>query len=424
VRNITVRDSRESSTRESSTPESSSKWLTSNLLVLCAVSFFQDAASEMLYPVLPIFVTTTLGAPVVAVGVIDGIVEGVAALSKWRAGVNADRRHNRRRFVAIGYGLAAVGKSIVAAAWVWPIVLLGRGVDRLGKGIRDAPRDALLVHGIPEMHRGKAFGIHRTFDSAGAVAGPLVGLFLYRAMNQRVRPVLWVAIVPAIVSVLLVAAVRENRSDLPSLDAVTRDSPSNQRSGARGLAPPVRKIISVLTCFSVVNIPVSLLLLRAKSLGLSVTSVIAAYVLVNVVYTVVSFPAGVLADRLHPAILLGAGLLAFACCCTGLALITDAVWVWPLFASFGLFVAATDGVAKAWISSLVSQEAQARTLGVFAGCWSGGTLIAGVTAGMLWGRTGRVPLLCAGAGAFVVALVLLVGRASFDESRHGEPGKL
>jgi hypothetical protein len=152
----------------------SERWLTRNLKIVSGVSFLQDAASELLYPILPIFLTVTLGAPAAVVGVVEGLAEGAASVTKVAAGRLSDR-YPRRRLIATGYGLAALGKVLVAVAWAWPAVLAGRCVDRLGKGVRGAPRDALIAADVPPEARGRAFGFHRAMDTAGAVVGPLIG---------------------------------------------------------------------------------------------------------------------------------------------------------------------------------------------------------------------------------------------------------
>jgi len=192
------------------------------------VSFLQDAASELLYPILPIFLTVTLGAPVAVVGAVEGAAEGVAALTKFAAGRLADRRR-KRPLIAIGYGLAAIGKLILAAAGTWPVVLAARCVDRLGKGVRGAPRDALLMVGA---------------DPAGAVVGPAVGLGLYELFDHQIRPLLLIAVIPAVLSVLLVRAVRENHQPTT---AGARPEPI---ASPAVLPPRLRALIAALTVFS------------------------------------------------------------------------------------------------------------------------------------------------------------------------------
>jgi len=170
--------------------------------------------------VLPIFLTVTLGAPAAVVGIVEGVAEGAASLTKLLAGRVADRRA-KRPLIAAGYGLAALGRVVIAVAAIWPVVLAGRVIDRLGKGIRGAPRDALLVVGVPASARGRAFGLHRAMDTAGAVVGPLLGLAAYQLLDQQIRPLLYLAIIPAVLSVLLIRAVRETptRADTGTPDS-------------------------------------------------------------------------------------------------------------------------------------------------------------------------------------------------------------
>ena len=210
-------------------------WLTPNVRTLSGVSFLQDAASELLYPVLPIFLTTTLGAPVAAVGIIEGAAEGVAAATKLVAGRLGDTRA-RRPLITLGYGLAAVGKVLSALAVLWPVVLAGRAVDRVGKGIRGAPRDALLTVDADPTARGRIFGFHRAADTAGAVVGPALGLGLYELLNHQIRPLLAIAVIPAILSVLLIRAVHED-SRRDAARAYT-PGPGGPRSPGRRLCRP------------------------------------------------------------------------------------------------------------------------------------------------------------------------------------------
>jgi len=375
-------------------------WLSRNLIVLCAVSFAQDAASELLYPILPIFLTVTLGAPVAVVGAVEGLAEGAASVSRLLSGRLADRRA-KRPLIAAGYGLAALGKVIVAVAFAWPVVLLGRVVDRLGKGIRGAPRDALLVVGVPLGARGRAFGLHRAMDTAGAVVGPLLGLAGYELLHHHLRPLLALAVVPAVISVTLVRLVREG----PAVPA---------RAGRTVTAEPLPReywrTLAVLVAFSLVNFPDALVLLRVAELSHSVVFVILAYVAYNAVYAAASYPAGALADRLGPRRVIAVGLLCFAVTYGGLGLATSTAAVWPLLAVYGFFAASTDGVGKAWISSLAPAGAQGRVQGLYQGLIGGGALVAGVWAGLAWHGDGRGPLLASGCVAVLLAAVVAAPR--------------
>jgi MFS family permease len=377
-------------------------WLTPNVRTLSAVSFLQDSASELIYPVLPIFLTVTLGAPAAAVGAVEGVAEAIAAMSKLLLGRLADGRR-KRPFIAAGYALAAVGKVLVSVASVWPVVLAGRGVDRVGKGIRGAPRDALLMVDVPVAQRGRVFGFHRAADTAGAVVGPALGLALYELLDHRLRPLLLIAVVPAVLSVLLVAAVREG----PVPPAVRRDAEATR------LPPELRRLLVLLVLFGLVNVPDALLLLRAHDLGLSTGGVLVAYIAFNVVYAVGAYPAGALSDRLPRHLVFALGLVLFAVGFLGLGLATHAWLVFVFLPLYGGFAACTDGVGKAWVSSLAPEHAQARAQGTYQGLSGGAVLVAGLWAGLAWGDDGSVPLVVAGACAVVLAGVVAVRGRGF-----------
>ncbi len=376
-------------------------WLSRNLAVLSAVSLLQDAASELLYPILPIFLTTVLGAPAAVVGVVEGLAEGVSAVVKVISGRFADR-FRPRPLIGVGYGLAAVGKVLVAAATAWPVVLAGRCVDRIGKGVRGTPRDALIAVGVPAAARGRAFGFHRAMDTTGAVVGPLVGLVGYELLHHRIRPLLVIAVVPAVASAALVAAVRQ---------PARAGTPATQPWGVRGLPVRYWRVVLALTAFGLVNFPDALLLLRLHQIGFTVPAVIGAYVVYNAVYAVLSYPAGAVADRRSPAVVFGAGLVLFAVAYTGLGSTRSHLVAWLLLAGYGGFTALTDGVGKAWISGLLPAADQGSGQGFYQGLSGLAVLVAGLWAGLAWGRDGTVPLIVSGVSAAVLAAVLLVTAA-------------
>ncbi|MEV0740388.1 MFS transporter [Streptomyces sp. NPDC050549] len=375
-------------------------WLTRNVKVLCGVSFLQDAASELLYPILPIFLTVVLGAPPAVVGAIEGAAEGAASLTKVAAGRLADR-FARRPLIGAGYGLAAVGKLLIALATAWPLVLVARVTDRLGKGMRGAPRDALLVEGVPHGQRGKVFGLHRAADTAGAVVGPLVGLVLYEALDHRLRPLFWIAVIPAVASVALVAAVRDPRTAQAGSSAAR-----TARTPWRSLPRPYWRVLGVLLVFNLVNFPDALLLLRAHDLGLSTAGVVGAYAVYNLVYAALSYPAGALSDRLPRPLVFATGLFFFAVGYLGLGLIHSPWAVFVVLPLYGGFAACTDGVGKAWISTLVADHQQGSAQGLYQGATGAAVLVAGVWAGLAWGADGHLPLLVSGAVGLVLAGVL------------------
>jgi MFS family permease len=385
------------------------------VVVLSLVSLSQDAASELLYPVLPLLLTGVLGAPAVVVGLVEGVAEGAAALTKYLAGTFSDR-WRRRPLVFLGYGLAAVGKVVVAMATVWPMVLVGRVTDRVGKGVRGAPRDALLAEDASERQLGRVFGFHRAMDTLGAVIGPLLGLAVLAVTDGNVRVALWVAVVPAVVSVVLVAFTRERRvashesrsEPSPEASSEPASEPAARQRRAR-LPQDLRVVIALLTVIALVNFPDALVLLRVSQTGFDATGVVAVYVLYNLVYAAASLPAGMLADRLPRARVYAVGLACFAVGYTGLGLVSGGWAVVVLMTVYGGFNAFTDGVGKAWVSALVRPESRGRAQGVFQGLGGGAVLLAGLWAGLLWdvgAGSGAVPLVVAGLAGAVAAVVM------------------
>ena len=382
------------------------QWLTRNLLVLTLVSLFQDAASELLYPLLPLLLTGVLAAPPVVLGIIEGVADATSGVTRYVAGRWSDRR-GRKPFIGAGYGLAAVGKALVAVATVWPMVLVGRVVDRFGKGVRSSPRDALIAASTAPEHRGRAFGFHRTGDTLGAVIGPLLGLWALSAMHNNLHHALWWAVVPAVISALLVVLVRDH----------VGPSKPNQVEGAKApvahdhtpLPREFGRVTTMLVIIAVVNFSDVLILLRVVDLGYSTTKVVLAYVLFNTVYTLGSYPAGVLTDTWPRARVYAVGLVAFSVGYLGLGLSHGGWTVFACIAVYGLFPAFTDGVGKAWIASLVPTEHLGRAQGVYQGLNSGAVLVAGLWAGLLWKvgpGDGKVPLLVSGACGIVAAAVV------------------
>lgn len=391
-------------------------WLTRNLAVLTLVSLLQDTASELLYPLLPLLVTGVLAAPPVVLGVIEGVADATAGLARYVAGRWSDRR-GRKGLIGAGYTLAAVGKALVAAAAVWQLVLVGRVVDRLGKGIRSAPRDALIAASVPPEALGRAFGFHRAGDSLGAVIGPLLGLAALAALDDDLHAALWIAVVPATMSALLVGLVRDRPVSAAREPAGSGRVP---RVGRSPLPSRFWLVTGALVATALVNFSDVLLLLRVSELGFSATEVVLGYVVFNLVYTLGAYPAGALADRWPPSLVYAVGLLAFAVGYLGLGLAEGGPAVFVLLAVYGLFPAFTDGVGKAWISSLVAEPHRGRAQGVFQGVTSGAVLVAGLWAGLLWGAgpgAGVVPLVVAGIGALVAALALVGATLSRRQRR-------
>ncbi|MDX6640994.1 MAG: hypothetical protein QOF12_2005 [Solirubrobacteraceae bacterium] len=388
-----------------------------NVKVLSAVSFLQDAASDLVYPVLPLFITQTLGAPPSVLGLIEGVAEGTAAIGKVVSGRLADR-FRRKPLIAIGYSISALGKPLIAAAGPWGVVLLARFVDRAGKGVRTSPRDALIAADTPPEIRGRAFGFHRAADSAGAVLGPLLGLGLYELLSHRLRPLFVLAAIPAVLSVACIALVREHPpGEDPSLP---RPATARPAVPLRELPPAYWRVVGLLALFAVVNFSDALVLLRANDLGLGFVGITLAYALYNVVYSGLSLPAGIVSDRRSRRTVFVWGLVPFVVAYVGLGLATSSAWVWVLLPIYGAFTALTDGVARAWVADLLPARALGTGTGVYQGLTGVGALLAGVWAGLAWGHDGRLPLILSGSAAALLAVVLLAD--SRRDASLGGPG--
>jgi MFS family permease len=377
------------------------------------VSFFQDAASELLYPVLPLFVTGTLGASPAIVGLIEGVAEGTAAVGKAVFGRLADS-FRRRPLIALGYGVSSLAKPVIGLAGGWPLVLGARFVDRLGKGARTAPRDALIVADTPAGDRGRAFGFHRAADTAGAVLGPLMGLGLYELLDHRLRPLFLIAFVPAAISVALIAFVREH----PPSPAREASAPPAVKDLER-LPRHYWRVVAFLALFGLMNFSDAFIILRAKALGLGFVAIVLAYALYNVSYAALSYPAGAISDRMPRRIVFAVGLAIFAVAYGGLGLASSGWLVWILLPLYGAYTALTDGVGKAWVSDLLPAGRVGTGLGLYQGLTGGCALVAGIWAGLAWNGSGRTPLLVSGVLVGALAVGLLVAGRRLERDARG-----
>src|ERR671937_43378 len=378
-----------------------------NVRALSWVSFANDAASELAYPVVPLFLTVTLGAPVAAVGLIEGVAEGIAVGLRGAAGWLSDRWGERRLpWVGGGYGGPAIRRNFVAPPPHWGWVLTGRVVDRLGKGARTAPRDALIRDSTPAPLLGAAFGYHRALDTAGAVVGPLSAVALLAA-GLSFRSVLWFAVVPGFVALLLLRAVREAPRGTTDPVVVTDGAP---------LPRAFWMVLASWVVFSVGNSSDVFLLLRAKNLGLGTTMVVLAYAAYNVVSSGLSWPLGALSDRYRRELVLGGGLLVFGLVYLGFAVAPGGWAVWPLFAVYGAYIAATDGIARAWVADQVPGRAIGAAFGVFSAATGGALLLASIAAGLLWSHVAPAAPFVLGASGDGLALALLL---AFSSTRPG-----
>ncbi len=373
-----------------------------NVFVLGIVSFFADIASEMVYPLIPIFLTSVLGAPVAALGVIEGVAEGTASALKMASGWVSDRMHRRKPLVVLGYASSALGKLGLAVSVVWPMVLGARVVDRFGKGVRTSPRDALIADSTPKEAYGRAFGYHRALDTMGAVAGPLAGLALVWALGEDegdLRLIFGLSVIPGLLSVAALMAVR----DRP-------DHAAGKGEGGTIRDAPLAfwLVLGALLLFAIGNSSDAFLILRSKDLGLGLTMVILSYVLFNAVYGVLAGPLGSVSDRVGRRPALVAGLLIFAGVYFGMAAAGTEALVWPLFALYGVYMALTEGVSKAFVADVAPERSRGSLMGVYNASVGLATVFASIVAGVLWQEVAPgAPFLMGGAAALAAAALLL-----------------
>ncbi len=354
-----------------------------NVFLLGLVSFFNDVASEMIYPIVPIFLTAVLGTPVAIVGLIEGFAEFTASISKFLFGYISDYFQKRKPFVALGYSFGAISKVLIGLATTWPLVLFARFIDRTGKGLRTAARDSLLLENTTPTNKGFIFGFHRAFDSLGAVFGPLIALVLLDIFKDNMRQVFYIASIPATIGVLLLLwLVKEKKKD-------EKIYPRKfVKLSWKAISPKLRLFLIVNFLFAIGNSSDAFLLLQAKNLDMTTTLVVLVYVLYNVSQTIFATPAGQLADKIGSRKVFTGGMLVFAVVYLLFGLVTNPVWLWILFPIYGIYIAATDGVSKAYIANFVTKEESGTFFGLQQTLIAIAGFLASVVGGLLWSKIG------------------------------------
>ncbi len=376
--------------------------VTRPVFLLSIVSFLTDISSEMIYPLVPLFLTSALGAPLAAVGLIEGVAESAASVLRTVSGWLSDRLRARKPLIVLGYSLSAAAKPLMAAAYVWPTALGVRFLDRAGKGIRTAPRDALIADVTVEEYRGRAFGFHRAVDTLGAVVGPAIGLGLLAVLDQDFRLVFLLAGIPALGGVALLTVLRERPPQMQAGERV------KQRTPLRELGTQFYVFLGVGLVFALGNSSDAFLILRSKDIGLSNSEAISAYILFNVTYALAATPAGIASDRLGRRNLIGVGFLLFALVYLGFGLNGWKASVWPLFGVYGFYMALTEGVGRALVSDVVRADDRATALGIYTGAMGGMILVSSVLAGALWDQIDASAPFFLGGVTALAALALLL----------------
>jgi MFS family permease len=387
--------------------------LNSSVRVLGWVSFLNDVATEMIYPLLPDFLTRVLGAGPEALGLIEGVAQSAASLANMGAGALSDRIRRRKPLVVAGYALAAVVRPLVAFASRWSQVLAIRFADRIGKGIRSSPRDALIAGLVPQERRGRAFGFQRAMDNAGALVGPLIAAFLLKFWIHEERTVFLLAFIPGVLTVfLLVVAVPESTRVVAAKVALP--------TSPRRLPRAFWVALMIFVVFTFANSTDAFLLLRARDAGIPLWQLPLLWGFFNGAKAVAGVPGGALADRIGrvPTVALGWGVYAAAY--VGFAYVTTSPATWGLFAFYALFFALTEGAEKALIADLVPEEARGRAFGFFYASTGLAALPSSLLFGLWWKLLGPRTAFLIGAALAALALVsLLLWRSRFRPEETG-----
>ncbi|HKV41990.1 MAG TPA: MFS transporter [Blastocatellia bacterium] len=374
--------------------------LTGSTVIIGLVSLFADISTEMMYPLLPSFITEVLHAPVVALGIIEGVAQGASSVLAGLSGWISDRLGKRKPVAFAGYALTAVSKPFIGMAGSWMVVLAARFSDRFGKGIRSAPRDALLAESAPAGERGRAFGFERAMDSTGAVLGPILAIALIQLARLNDRTVFYLATIPASIAAILILAVRE-------APGAVQSGGSSLRLTLAGTPPQYRRLLVIIGVFGLANSANAFLILRAGQLGLATGWTILAYALYNAVSALASMPAGSASDRFGRRNLLIIGYSLYAISYIGFGAARSAWLVWPLFALYGLFPALTDGVAKALAVDTAGKTGRGTAVGLYSTVVGITQIAASYVGGELWDRMGPASTFFFGAALALLAVVLL-----------------
>ena len=361
------------------------KYITRTVWTLSLVSLLTDTASEMLYPVMPLYLKS-IGFSIVLIGILEGIAEATAGLSKGYFGKLSDQTQRRMPFVQWGYMLSAVSKPLMALfiAPVW--IFLVRTIDRLGKGLRTGARDAVLSDEATPQTKGQVFGFHRSMDTLGAVLGPLVALIYLQIHPEDYRTLFIIALAPGLLAVACSLLLKDKKVIQKPLKTTTGFF--SFLGYWKISSPSYRKLVIGLLMFTLFNSSDVFLLLQAKQSGLSDSNVLTVYIFYNLVYAAVAFPIGMLADKMGLKKIFISGLFLFAIVYGGMAYANQSYMFYILFLFYGIYAAATEGISKAWITNISTKAATATAIGTYSAFQSICTMIASSLAGFIWYQYG------------------------------------
>ena len=381
------------------------KKLSKNVLLLGVTSFLTDLSSEMIFPLLPLFLVNILHADISIVGLIDGVAESTADLGKMISGWYSDKIKKRKPFILAGYGFSTFTKPFFALATAWPHVLFVRFLDRIGKGLRGTARDAMIADETTGKTRGRAFGYRKMMDQLGAVLGPLAAYFLLPYFTARMpeadayRTIFWLSFIPAILAMPVLLLVREKAAKI----AETRKVPISA-----ALGPDFKKFLMVTLVFALGMFSYSFMILRAQEAGVKVENIPLMYLSFNVSYMVFAMPVGGSSDKIGRRNMLAIGNLVFGVLCIGLMNAQTALAMWTLFIVYGIFMAIMETVQRAYISDIVGQDIRGTALGLHQGASGFAALPANLAIGLLWSTYGSKAAFTYALAMTALAFVLLI----------------
>jgi MFS family permease len=390
------------------------KHISKSVWILSLISLFTDTASEMLYPIMPIYLKS-IGFTVLLIGILEGFAEAIAGLSKGYFGKRSDNSGKRVPFVQLGYAFSAISKPMMAM-FIYPLwIFFARTIDRLGKGIRTGARDALLSDEATPQTKAKVFGFHRSMDTLGAVLGPALALLYLYYYPEDYKTLFFIAFVPGLLAIIASFYLKEKKQEIKIKKKTSffsflnywKQSPSSYRKLAIGLL-----------AFTLFNSSDVFLLLKAKDAGLDDTSIIGVYIFYNLIYALFAFPIGILADKIGLKKVFIFGLSLFAIVYFGMATNTNLYVFFGLFFLYGVYAAATEGISKAWISNICDKKDTATAIGTFSAFQSICTMLASALAGFIWFTFGAsIIFIVTGIATLIIIIYLMYS------VRHSIPNK-
>ena len=372
--------------------------LPQNVFILGLVSLFMDISSEMIYPLIPIFLSDVLHASKSSIGLIEGIAESTASILKVFSGWLSDKIGKRKAVIFWGYGISVFSRPILATASSWINVLIYRFTDRVGKGVRTAPRDAIIADSIEKESLGKAFGFHRSMDTVGAIIGPSIAFAILALLSGNLKLVFWLSMIPGFIALIIIALfVIETKGT--AISAMPKIS-------IKGLDKKFKAFLVIASIFALSRTSDAFLVLRAQELGIEVAAIPLLYLTFNIVSAVFSTPIGIFSDKIGKRKTILLSYFLFSIIFIGFALATSSLHAWLLFIAYGLFVAMNEGVQRAYVATVIKPEIKATGYGIYHMVVGLCALPSGIIGGLLWQHIGSYALFYYGAALSMISATL------------------